>query len=176
VATLSDTSRPVHDIEEHADATGIGSTGPGESLPGDTAPEPVTALLDGEAADRFRDRWQQLQLRFIDDPQAVAAAASGPVDEVLTALHDAVDQRRAAFEPESPGEGSPRARPGHRAAAGRGAPLPRLPGSSPRPVTRAPMPGRESGPASLRFRSTRWPVTSWRRPRGEIRRGAVSKA
>jgi hypothetical protein len=74
-------------------------------LPGDAAPEPVMALLDAATAARFRDRWQQLQLRFIDDPQAVAAAASALVDEVVTALHDAVDQRRSALEPEQSGDG-----------------------------------------------------------------------
>ncbi len=80
------------------DVSRIAATGPGELPPGDLPQEPVMALLDGSTADRFRTRWQQLQLRFIDDPQAVATEAGGLVDEVVTALRDAIDQRRAALE------------------------------------------------------------------------------
>jgi hypothetical protein len=120
VATVSDTGSPVDDVDERADVSAaevplfaapaadvsaIGVTGSGELLPGDVPQEPVMALLDGATTDRFRDRWQQLQLRFIDDPHAVAAAAGVLVDEVVTALHDAVDQRRLALEDGQSGDG-----------------------------------------------------------------------
>jgi hypothetical protein len=59
--------------------------------------EPV-ALFDGAATQGFRDRWQQLQLRFIDDPHTVAAQAGALADEMVTALRHAVDQRRAGRE------------------------------------------------------------------------------
>jgi hypothetical protein len=119
VATVSDTSSP-HEVGEYAEASaaevpvgaapaadvsGIGVAGSGELLPGDVAAEPVIALLDGASAARFRDRWQQLQLRFIDDPQAVAAQAGVLVDQVVTALHDAVDRRRLALEDGQSGDG-----------------------------------------------------------------------
>jgi hypothetical protein len=71
-------------------------------LPGDVPQDPVTALLDGATTDRFRDRWQQLQLRFIDDPHAAAGVV---VDEVVTALHDAIDQRRLTLEDGQSGDG-----------------------------------------------------------------------
>jgi hypothetical protein len=119
-AVASDSSSPVHHVEEHADVaaaevpvgaapaadvSGTGVAGSGELLPGGVAPEPVMALLDGATTARFRDRWQQLQLRFIDDPHAVAAHAGALVDEVVTALHDAVDQRRSALEDGQSGDG-----------------------------------------------------------------------
>jgi hypothetical protein len=120
VAVVSDSSSPAHDVEGHADVaaaevpvgaasaadvSGTGVAGSGELLPGEVPQEPVMALLDGATTDRFRDRWQQLQLRFIDEPHAVAAAAGVLVDEVVTALHDAVDQRRLTLEDGQSGDG-----------------------------------------------------------------------
>jgi hypothetical protein len=119
-AVVSDSSSSVHDVEEHADVaaaevpvgaapaadvSGTGVAESGELLPSGVAPEPVMALLDGATTARFRDRWQQLQLRFIDEPHAVAAQAGALVDEVVTALHDAVDQRRSALEDGQSGDG-----------------------------------------------------------------------
>jgi hypothetical protein len=112
VAVAAGPGGSVDDIDEVSDATG-GQTptvpasaddaaapdvaGSGELLPGDVPTEPV-ALFDGAATKGFRDRWQQLQLRFIDDPHAVAAQAGAMADEVITALRDAVDQHRRALE------------------------------------------------------------------------------
>jgi hypothetical protein len=76
-------------------ADGTAST---ELLPGELADEPVLALFDTGSTERFRDRWQQLQLRFIDDPHAVAGQAASLVDEVVIALRDAVDRQRAALD------------------------------------------------------------------------------
>lgn len=108
---VADTSSPEYDIGEHAPAAGLaaetsgtGVTAVGELLPGAVVSEPVTALLDAATTTRFRDRWQQLQLRFIDDPHTAAAQAGVVVDEVVTALHDAIDRRRSAVEPEQPGD------------------------------------------------------------------------
>ena len=103
---------PVDDVNERGDATSgeapIVATsvddaaapevsGSGDLLPGDVPAEPA-ALFDGATTERFRDRWQQLQLRFIDDPHTVAAQAGTLADEVITALRDAVDQQRTALE------------------------------------------------------------------------------
>ena len=48
--------------------------------------------------ERFRDRWQRLQMDFVDDPQTAAGLAGALVDEVVTALHDAVDRQRSELE------------------------------------------------------------------------------
>lgn len=79
------------------DAAAPDVAGSGELLPGDVPTEPV-ALFDGAAMQGFRDRWQQLQLRFIDDPHTVAAQAGALADEMVTALRHAVDQHRAGLE------------------------------------------------------------------------------
>jgi hypothetical protein len=72
-------------------------TGSGELLPGAGPEEPSLALFDGETTVRFRDRWQQLQLHFVDDPHVAAALAGALVDEVVAALRDAVDRRRSTL-------------------------------------------------------------------------------
>ena len=105
VAAVTDTGQPVDEIEESAvvtdgvpDAVAPGGTGSGELLPGDVPDGAVLALFDGGTTERFRERWQQLQLRFIDDPHTVAGQAGALADEVVTALRDAVDRQRAALE------------------------------------------------------------------------------
>jgi hypothetical protein len=101
-AEEADTGQPVHDIEENATATdqpvALDVNGSGELLPSDVLREPVLALLDAETTDRFQARWQRLQLLFIDDPRTVTGQAGALVDEVVTALHEAVDRRRLALE------------------------------------------------------------------------------
>jgi hypothetical protein len=80
------------------DATASGVTSSGELRPGDVPAGTGLALLDGETGDRFRDRWQQLQLHFVDDPRRVVGLASALVDDVVAALRDAVEQQRTGLE------------------------------------------------------------------------------
>jgi hypothetical protein len=99
---VTDTGQPVHDVEQRANATDqpvtLDVTSSGELLPSDVLREPVLALLDAETTNRFQARWQRLQLQFIDDPHTVTGHAGALVDEVVTALHEAVDRRRLALE------------------------------------------------------------------------------
>jgi hypothetical protein len=112
VAVAAGPGGPVDGINEEGDVTGGQAptvpasvddaaapdvAGSGELLPGDVPTEPV-ALFDGAAAEGFRDRWQQLQLRFIDDPHTVAAQAGALADEMVSALRHAVDQHRTTLE------------------------------------------------------------------------------
>jgi hypothetical protein len=58
---------------------------------------PATALagLWNEAdRQRIRGRWQELQLRFIDDPHLVAADAERLVQEAVVSLTASLDARR----------------------------------------------------------------------------------
>jgi hypothetical protein len=79
----------------HAESPDV--TRAGETLPGDLPEEPGLALFDSETTQRFRDRWHELQLRFVDDPHFAEGQAVALVDEVVTALRDAVDRQRAAL-------------------------------------------------------------------------------
>ncbi|MEV4717655.1 hypothetical protein AB0J94_10740 [Micromonospora noduli] len=98
-----------------AGAAGYGSATPemvdpdadGEPVPGDdtsptlesagtsrpagstVAAEPAT-LLDTDTAQGFRDRWRDVQLRFVDDPQAAAGEAQSLVEEAIQALSSAL--------------------------------------------------------------------------------------
>ncbi|MEU8116470.1 hypothetical protein [Micromonospora sp. NPDC048947] len=53
------------------------------------AAEPAT-LLDADTAQGFRDRWRDVQLRFVDDPQAAAGEAQSLVQEAIQALSSAL--------------------------------------------------------------------------------------
>ena len=120
VAAVTDTGQPVDGVDEGADvADGETSHVPvamddavardvsdsGELLPGDVPEEPGLALFDGETTGRFRDRWHELQLHFVDDPHAAAGLAGALVDEVVAALRDAVDRQRSALEDSKSGDG-----------------------------------------------------------------------
>lgn len=89
--------QPAEQHDSVAVAAAPDVAGSGELLPGEV-PTELVALFDGAVAQGFRDRWQQLQLRFVDDPHTVAAQAGVLADEVATTLRDAVDQHRMALE------------------------------------------------------------------------------
>lgn len=91
--------------EEPDHLAGVTDTGSGGLLPSDVLREPVLALLDAETTARFQARWQRLQLQFIDDPHTVTGQAGALVDEVVTALHEAVDRRRLALQDWQSGDG-----------------------------------------------------------------------
>jgi hypothetical protein len=57
-----------------------------ELSPGDVAIDPVAALWPAEAAEALRERWRELQLRFVDDPQNAAAEADFLVGEAIETL------------------------------------------------------------------------------------------
>jgi hypothetical protein len=111
VPAVTDTGQPV-DVDERAhvaggetpivpvpksDAEPLDVTRADETLPGDLPEEPGLALFDSETTQRFRDRWHELQLRFVDDPHFAEGQAVALVDDVVTALRDGVDRQRAAL-------------------------------------------------------------------------------
>jgi hypothetical protein len=62
------------------------SVPPDEKLPG-TVPAPELGPLFADSdSHSFRDRWRELQLRFVDDPKAAADDAASLVDEAVDAL------------------------------------------------------------------------------------------
>jgi hypothetical protein len=79
-----------------SDATGARSVTPSLQSAGTARPagatvaaEPAT-LLDVDSAQRFRDRWRDVQLRFVDDPRAAAGEAQSLVEEAIQALASAL--------------------------------------------------------------------------------------
>lgn len=73
---------------------GDGRATDGELLPGTVPSEPVGTLLSSEAAQGFRDRWRDVQLRFIDDPHAAAAEAQQLAEEAIDALTTALNRQK----------------------------------------------------------------------------------
>jgi hypothetical protein len=110
VPAVTDTRQPV-DVDERADVAGgetptvvpmadaasVDIARANETLPDALPGEPGLALFDADTTQRFRDRWHELQLRFVDDPHFAEGQAVALVDEVVTALRDAVDRQRTAL-------------------------------------------------------------------------------
>ncbi|MEU0560025.1 hypothetical protein [Dactylosporangium sp. NPDC006015] len=77
------------------DTTGA-EGGAGQDLrPGAVETVPVGAIWAEGAADGLRERWRELQLRFIDDPRSVAGEADQLVTEAVTAVTGALESQRA---------------------------------------------------------------------------------
>ncbi|TML21555.1 MAG: hypothetical protein E6G35_17400 [Actinobacteria bacterium] len=62
------------------------------------AAEPVAAFWQLEVVDGFRDRWQQIQLRFIDDPRAAAHQAQALVTDVIQGFTEAATRQRGELD------------------------------------------------------------------------------
>ncbi|MFF5201838.1 hypothetical protein ACFY3B_19765 [Micromonospora parva] len=105
-----------------AGAAGYGSATPemvdpdadGEPVPGDdTSPTLAAAgtsrpagstvaagpatLLEPDTAQSFRDRWRDVQLRFVDDPKAAAGEAQSLVEEAIQALSSALAAQKTTL-------------------------------------------------------------------------------
>ncbi|MEV6694099.1 hypothetical protein AB0M35_21760 [Micromonospora sp. NPDC051196] len=73
-------------------ATGVTDTAPNGAT--SAAPAGAATLFDASTAQGFRDRWRDVQLRFVDDPQAAAGEAQTLVDEAMQALSAALTQHK----------------------------------------------------------------------------------
>ncbi|MET7951829.1 hypothetical protein [Micromonospora sp. NPDC005324] len=72
------------------------SAGTSRSTGSTVAAEPAT-LLDTDTAQGFRDRWRDVQLRFVDDPQAAAGEAQSLVEEAIQALSSALAAQKSTL-------------------------------------------------------------------------------
>jgi hypothetical protein len=63
-----------------------------------TAVEERTALLNDDAADEFRGRWQKTQADFVDDPRTAVANADALVAELMKQLADGFSRERSELE------------------------------------------------------------------------------
>ncbi len=66
-----------------------------EHAPGQLQSEPTVDLWPGPAADGLRERWRELQMRFVDDPQAAAADADAVLGETIRVLSNSLQAARA---------------------------------------------------------------------------------
>ncbi|NHW87186.1 hypothetical protein HA066_22405, partial [Escherichia coli] len=57
-------------------------------------PTGAATLFDDATAQGFRDRWRDVQLRFVDDPRAAAGEAQSLVSEAMEALSAALAEHR----------------------------------------------------------------------------------
>jgi hypothetical protein len=75
-----------------------------ELMPGDVPEQQVSALFEPSQADGFRDRWQRVQMQFVDDPKSAADQARRLVDDVFTTAREALDKQRGALDSWQSGE------------------------------------------------------------------------
>ncbi|MFI2714053.1 hypothetical protein ACH495_28415 [Micromonospora sp. NPDC018662] len=76
-----------------AAAGGAALAGAGRGTSG-TVPADAATLFDSDAAQGFRDRWRDVQLRFVDDPRAAVGEAESLVEEAIEALSTALREQR----------------------------------------------------------------------------------
>ncbi|WP_238017749.1 hypothetical protein KZZ52_48910 [Dactylosporangium sp. AC04546] len=82
------------DGEPVAAATGEPGGEPEALRPGAIEPEPLGAFWADGAVDGLRERWRELQLRFIDDPRSVAGEADQLVGEAVASLTAGLEEQR----------------------------------------------------------------------------------
>jgi len=80
---------PVPDAHDRTD----GAAGQ-DLLPGAVPTVPVGAIWAEGAVDGLRERWRELQLRFIDDPRSVAGEADQLVAEAVSTITGALESQR----------------------------------------------------------------------------------
>lgn len=66
--------------------------------------ESPVQLFGPEAAERFRDEWQQIQARFVDDPKDAVQDADDLLAEVLQSLAGTFTERKQELEGQWHGE------------------------------------------------------------------------
>ncbi|MFG1890240.1 hypothetical protein ACGFIR_20530 [Micromonospora sp. NPDC049051] len=71
----------------------LGAAGTDRPAGATVAAEPAS-LFDPATAQGFRDRWRDVQLRFVDDPRAAAGEAQSLVDEAIQALSSALSAQK----------------------------------------------------------------------------------
>jgi hypothetical protein len=66
-----------------------------EHSPGEVNAGPGVELWPERAADGLRERWRELQLRFVDDPREAADGADAVLAETIGILNDSLQAARA---------------------------------------------------------------------------------
>jgi hypothetical protein len=77
-----------------SDASAVAADEREELMPGDMLAAPVGALWSSQTTGGLRDRWQQLQLRFVDDPRGVVTEAQSLVSEAVQDLTQTLTEQQ----------------------------------------------------------------------------------
>lgn len=75
-------------------AAGAGLAGAARPTPG-AVPADAATLFEPQTAQGFRDRWRDVQLRFVDDPRAAVGEAQSLVEEAIEALSTALQAQKS---------------------------------------------------------------------------------
>jgi len=92
VGTPQDRDEATREVAQQTgtmDETPIGESGQQEQL---------AALFDADAAQNFRQRWNEVQIGFVDDPQRAVQRADELVAQVMNSLSDSFARQRANIE------------------------------------------------------------------------------
>ncbi|MBA3734167.1 MAG: hypothetical protein H0W90_03045 [Actinobacteria bacterium] len=82
-----------------AGTSGAEATGTEESAQtGDRPDGQLEALLDQGEAQQFRQRWQSIQVTFVDEPRQSVEEADALVNEVMTRLTKTFQEERQSLE------------------------------------------------------------------------------
>ncbi|MEU4624532.1 hypothetical protein AB0G04_31735 [Actinoplanes sp. NPDC023801] len=92
-------SRPAGDSEPRLTEAGDRGTDSGTTLPGPgaTMPSGPTPFFPSTDTQPLRDRWRDVQLRFVDDPKGATNEAAGLVDEAVDKLSQALRDHRGSL-------------------------------------------------------------------------------
>ncbi|MEH0845421.1 hypothetical protein V6U81_23810, partial [Micromonospora sp. CPCC 205711] len=78
-----------------AGAVGAGGVAAAAARPaGANVPTDAATLFEPAAAQDFRDRWRDVQLRFVDDPRAAVGDAQSLIEEAIEALSAALSAQK----------------------------------------------------------------------------------
>jgi len=77
-----------------------------EMMPGSVPSTPVAAFWSESDAQGMRERWRELQLRFIDDPESVAGEAEQLVEEAVASLTASLNRAKQDLGSWREGEGT----------------------------------------------------------------------
>ena len=93
---------PVQQIDE-----GLAPEAPPEREEVWALPAESSQLLTSGEVEDFRARWQNLQARFVDDPQGSVDGADELISGVVKKIESALADRRASLAPEGNGDAAP---------------------------------------------------------------------
>jgi hypothetical protein len=88
-----------HDVPTTTDLAHPNGNDPSDA-PADAADRSAEALLPEDLSEGFRDRWQAIQVRFVDEPRASVQDADGLVSELMQQVAGAFTEQRSRLEEE----------------------------------------------------------------------------
>jgi hypothetical protein len=98
VAEVEPEPEPVAEVEPEPAAVVDPAPALAHRAPGDVAGTPISLWSD-QATGQLRDDWRELQVQFVDDPNAAVTGAKGLVTEAVRQLADTLLAAQAELDP-----------------------------------------------------------------------------